>query len=161
MSDPFRILITGSRDWTDYPAIYRALIKACDENGLNYEPDEYGNTMPDPSKITVVEGGCPTGADFIADQWCVGNMFVPEVHKADWDRFGKSAGFIRNKHMVSLGADLCLAFILRCTRCSTKAEGRGPHEPHSGVLMTHGSHGATHTALLAEEAGIPTVRYER
>jgi hypothetical protein len=49
--------------------------------------------------------------------------------------------------MVDDGAHLCLAFIDPCTdaRCRKK-------EPH-------GSHGATETARMAEEAGIPARRF--
>lgn len=108
-----RILVTGSRDWADRNAVYRALNQVCDDFGLNYPPDEYGNTMPDPSRITVVHGHCPTGADQIADDWCIGAFFEAERHPADWDRHGKAAGPIRNQEMVDLGADLVLAFPAR------------------------------------------------
>lgn len=128
-----RILVTGSRDWGDRLAVYRALNRVCDEHNLNYPPDEHGNTMPDSSKFTLVHGDCPTGADHWADQWALGNFFVPETHPADWEKYGKGAGFRRNAEMVNLGADICLAFI--------KDESRG----------------ATHTAGLARVAGIPTV----
>jgi hypothetical protein len=49
--------------------------------------------------------------------------------------------------MVSLGADLCLAFIGDCTspRCDIEGE--------------HPSHGATGCASLAEAAGIPVRRF--
>lgn len=57
-----------------------------------------------------------------------------ECHWPDWDRYGrKRAGFIRNQHMVDLGADLCLAF----TRDNSR--------------------GTAHCALAAEAAGIPTI----
>lgn len=130
-----RILVTGSRDWTDRFAVYRALNAVCDEFALNYPPDEYGNTMPDPERITVVHGACPIGADLWADEWCIGSNFLAERHPADWQRYGKRAGFVRNAEMVNLGADLCLAFIRNHSR------------------------GATMTADLAEKAGIPTRRY--
>ena len=130
-----RILVTGSRDWEDRLAVYRVLNQTCEEFGLNYKPDEYGNTMPDPSKVTIVHGACPTGADLWADEWCIGNFFEAERHPAEWDKFGKRAGFRRNAEMVSLGADVCLAFI------------------------KNSSKGATMTADLAEKAGIPVTRY--
>lgn len=130
-----RVLVTGSRDWGDWREVYRALSKVCEEHDLNLIPDEHGNTMPDPRKITVVHGNCPTGADMWADQWCISNFFTAERHPADWQEYGKRAGFVRNAEMVKSGIDLCLAFI--------KGESKG----------------ASMTARLAEEAGIPTVRY--
>lgn len=132
-----RVLITGSRDWQDRDVIYRALNGICEEFQLNYPPDEHGNTLPDPAKLTVVHGDCPTGADRIADDWCVGNaLLVPERHPAKWRTLGRSAGPIRNAHMVSLGADLCLAF------------------------NRNNSRGTSGTIHLAEEAGIPVRVWE-
>lgn len=143
-----RILVTGSRDWDDRLAIYRALNAICEEFGLNYPPDEYGNTMPDPSRFTLVHGHCPTGADHWADEWCIGNNFLAERHAADWSR-GRRAGPERNGVMVTTldADDLCVAFIGNCT------------SPRCNLPGDHPSHGATGCASLAEKAGIPTRRY--
>jgi hypothetical protein len=112
-----RVVVTGSRTWTDTTTIRAALVAV-------WDPD-----------TVLVSGGCPRGADALCeDCWRAWGGTV-ERHRADWRRFGRGAGFLRNRHLIGLGADLCLAFIHRDSR------------------------GASHTAALAEKAGIPTRRY--
>lgn len=86
-----RILITGSRSWTDRITIHGAL-------------DTWGG-----DGTTVVTGACPKGADRLAEEEARALGYEVERHPADWSR-GKSGGFRRNEQMVRLGADVCLAF---------------------------------------------------
>ncbi|TDD97595.1 SLOG family protein [Actinomadura rubrisoli] len=134
-----RILVTGSRAWQDVDAIVDALDEAY-----------FGSQCQEP--VTVVHGGCPDGADIMAAAWIrrtrdAGWAITEERHPADWQKHGKAAGFRRNAEMVDAGADLCLAFINPCSK-------RGCPDP-----QPHGSHGASHTADLAEKAGIPVRRF--
>ena len=120
-----RILVTGSRDWTNETAVWNALDNA-----------DWEAWQETPGDITLVHGACPSGADAIADHWAKVHCVFTERHPAEWQKYGKRAGFRRNAEMVELGADLCLAFI------------------------RDGSRGATHTADLAEKAGIPVRRFK-
>lgn len=96
-----RILVTGSRQWTDRTRLEAVLWN----EAFNFV--HLG-------KVTFVHGACPSGADAMAHDWLVrhGQSVFEEAWPADWKRHGKAAGFIRNKEMVDLGADLCIAFIV-------------------------------------------------
>lgn len=110
-----RILITGSRDWTDKVAVANAIREAWLTFGRPYG--------------TIVVHGGATGADYIADVYAKRLGFITEPHKAEWDKHGKAAGPIRNKEMVDAGADVCLAFIKNnskgATGCAALAEKAG------------------------------------
>lgn len=129
MTQPYRVLVTGSRDWDDERAVFQAITAVRQQIGDR--------------PITVIHGDCPTGADAAAAYLCKrqgpGFNLTEEAHPARWcDATGKldrSAGFRRNADMVALGADICLAFI------------------------KDGSRGASHTARLAEQAGITVRRW--
>lgn len=111
-----RILVTGSRDWSDADTMFRALLRQ-------------------PGDAQLVHGGCK-GADLMADRlWKIlGRIELngrpyPEVHEAKWSEFGAAAGPIRNQRMVDLGADVCLAFPMPWSRgtwdCVRRARAAG------------------------------------
>lgn len=123
-----RVLITGSRTWDNAAFIHAELDHVAAE------------ARRQQAALVVVHGGA-RGADAIAGNWVrerrtQGWPVTAEVHPADWDRHGKSAGHRRNELMVSLGADVCLAFI------------------------RDDSPGATGCARAAHAAGIRTVRVQ-
>ena len=94
---PYRILVTGSRDWEDENRIAGALLLVASRVAAT-------------RSITIVHGDCLTGADAIAHRVALHYEWCPEPHPADWPQHGKAAGPIRNAEMVALGADVCLAF---------------------------------------------------
>lgn len=110
-----RILVTGSRDWTDRAAIAEALRPWIEQAELDGQDAlAVGRSLP-PAPV-LVHGGCPTGADALADGLFASWGLPREVHPADWSTHGKPAGPIRNAEMVALGATVVLAFPLGASR---------------------------------------------
>lgn len=93
----YRVLITGSRTWTDEETINNALRAVWEEQGR-------------PADMVLLSGNCPTGADAICERIWEKNGLTVERYPADWETHGKAAGFIRNKIMVDSNPDICLAF---------------------------------------------------
>lgn len=56
----------------------------------------------------VIHGGAP-GADSVAGQWARANRVKETPVKADWQKFGRAAGPIRNAEMLKLKPDLVIA----------------------------------------------------
>lgn len=89
-----RILVCGSRDWTDKEFIYKRL-------------DGFLQLF---KEVTILEGAC-RGADSIAGEWARERGVPLEEYPAEWDKFGPSAGPLRNKRMLEEGRpSLVLAF---------------------------------------------------
>lgn len=105
----------GSRDWTDENAIGDRLSRLGHEVGWH---------------CTIVHGAA-RGADRIAAEIALSLGFRVEDHPADWPRYGRRAGFLRNVQMLSTGIGLVLAF------------------------QRGGSRGTQHTIDEARKRGIP------
>ncbi|MFF9309957.1 SLOG family protein [Streptomyces sp. NPDC014748] len=106
---PYRVLVTGSRDWLTPDTVWAAL-NDCLNTALHAD-----------RRLIVMHGDCPRGADAHAALWAgVASQFTDQVsvepHPADWQQHGKAAGYRRNAEMVQLGADQCLAFIRNQSR---------------------------------------------
>lgn len=127
-----QILVSGSRDWTSIGLIASKIREIVQ-----------GSVITD---LRLLHGGCPTGADALADHYWR-RAFGPDtitVIKADWN-LGKSAGLQRNKRMVEMEPDVVLAFMCPCRK----------HGCHERGL--HGSHGTEHTVKLARLREIPCI----
>ncbi len=61
--------------------------------------------------LVLIHGGCPTGVDRFADDWAMANFVAFREFPADWNRWGRAAGPIRNQEMVDVGRPhLVIAF---------------------------------------------------
>lgn len=100
--NPIRILVTGSRDFTDHQQVAVALDAAAALAGVPLTGD-----IP----VTLVHGAA-RGLDTLAGHYARHLGWQVQEHPADWDAFGKSAGHRRNAEMVAAGADLVIGFPL-------------------------------------------------
>ena len=92
-----RILVTGGREYKNRKFLFGIL-----------------NLLHKKYSISVVVHGGARGADSLADEWALENDIereVFEVTKAEWDKYGKPAGIMRNIKMLDISQpDLVVAF---------------------------------------------------
>lgn len=132
-----RVLVTGSREWTDVATLERVLTEIAARWG----------------QFVLIQGDNPNGADALAKAWAIRNGFPHEDVPADWERecdeacahrprsrggepYCPRGGHLRNQEMVDRGADLCVAFPLP------------------------GSRGTPDCVRRARDADIPVVEFE-
>ena len=85
-----QLIIAGSRTFTDYQMLCQVL-------------------APDRPRIAQVITGGARGADQLGYRWAWKHAIKHQLFRADWERFGKSAGVRRNHQMAQAG-DILLAF---------------------------------------------------
>lgn len=118
-----KILICGSRGFHDWQLL-DATMQACFLN----MPAAVGNTE-------IITGGA-AGADRMGDTWARQHSLISKIFPAQWDKYGKSAGYRRNAEMLHYlqegdGNKLVIAF-------------------WDGV-----SHGTKHMIDITQKANIP------
>ena len=87
-----RVLVCGSREWEDYYLIFNELAN------LHYQ----GYTE-------LIEGGC-RGADAHAKKAAKALGMSVITVEAEWEKYGKSAGYKRNLEMINMKPNIVLAF---------------------------------------------------
>ena len=85
-----KLIIAGSRTLTDYQRLCQVL-------------------APDRHRITQVLTGGARGADQLGYRWAWKHQVKHQLFRADWERFGKSAGVRRNHQMAQAG-DMLVCF---------------------------------------------------
>ncbi len=86
-----RVLVCGDRNWTDREVIKRQLVKL-------------------PPHTVIIEGEAE-GADLLARSVAEEIGFTVEPYPANWARYGRGAGPVRNRQMLDEGQPhLVLAF---------------------------------------------------
>ena len=93
MSDVHRIIIAGSRDFLDYDLLKRTV-------------DECLSQAKKP--IEIVSGNA-RGADRLGEKYARDHGYMLKLFPAQWNTYGKSAGYKRNVKMAEY-ADVLIAF---------------------------------------------------
>ena len=90
-----KIIIAGGRDFTDKEGLLQTFHQI-----TNHTPNK---------DITVISG-CAKGADSVG-QWIANEYrLLIERYPADWDTYGKSAGYARNELMATKATHLLAAW---------------------------------------------------
>lgn len=89
-----KVAIVGSRTFNDYELLKAFIKLKSQENNIEID--------------TIVSGGAK-GADTLGEQYAEEHHLNKLIFKADWDKYGKRAGFIRNVDIIK-NCDVCFAF---------------------------------------------------
>lgn len=87
---PARVIVAGSRSFVDGDFLSSKLDKLLGRLGAE----------------TVIVSGGARGADALGERYAATRGLVMMREPADWDRYGRAAGMIRNQHMSFLASHL-------------------------------------------------------
>jgi len=83
------ILVCGGRDYHDRNLLFKVLDKL---------------------KPTTIIHGAARGADTLANDWAISRKVNVIEYPANWNKYGKSAGPVRNRQMLNTNPDIIVAF---------------------------------------------------
>lgn len=89
--DEIKIIIAGSRTYSDYETLKYVIDNILQSNIYNKGFEN--------SNIEIICGKAK-GADTLGEQYAKENGMNIKYFPADWNNYGKSAGYIRNKQMA-------------------------------------------------------------
>lgn len=88
-----RLLVCGGRDYAD-------------KKHLNEVLDMFHERF----KVGELIHGAAKGADMMAGAWAKSKGIQVTPVKAEWEKYGKSAGYKRNVVMAAMNPDVCIKF---------------------------------------------------
>ena len=90
-----RIVVAGSRNYENYTEAKRYI-------------EYYVKDIKKENTLVFVSGGC-RGADMLGERYAKENGYKTERFPADWEKYGKAAGPMRNREMAE-AADYVICF---------------------------------------------------
>ncbi len=91
----FKLIVAGGRDFNDYQLLGQSLDKLVSE-------------LPEEAQVSIVSG-MARGADALGVRFAIKHNVILHRFPADWDKYGKAAGYRRNADMGAI-ADGLIAF---------------------------------------------------
>ena len=104
MKNEFNVIIAGSREFNDY----ELLKESCDFYLYN--------KLNDPNINVVIISGAARGADHLGEEYARERGLLIKKVPANWDKYGKSAGYIRNTRMAAM-ANAAIVFLVSDKEC--------------------------------------------
>lgn len=93
-----KVIVAGGRDFDDKRMLYNVLDRM-------FIPQDF--VLPEHTLEIVC--GCAEGADYLGEHWAITNWAPVKYFPADWERYGKGAGMVRNREMAEY-SDALVAF---------------------------------------------------
>lgn len=87
-----RVIVAGSREITDYDIVRKAI----EDSGF---------------KPSLIVSGGARGVDRLGERYAAEHGIPVKKFPADWEKFGKAAGHIRNKQMAEHGDALVAVWL--------------------------------------------------
>lgn len=88
-----RVIVCGGRSYDDRATLFAALDRFHAAHGIT----------------CIIQGGA-SGADRLAYEWAASRMIAVENIPADWKKYGRAAGPIRNRAMLASYPNAVIAF---------------------------------------------------
>lgn len=96
MLPQFKVIVAGGRNFNDYDYL---------ESKLNY----YLSKKRNEGYNIIIISGTANGADSLGERYANNKGYDIKRYPAQWDKYGKSAGYKRNVEMANV-ADACIVF---------------------------------------------------
>lgn len=120
-----RIIIAGSRTFNNYNYMKRKLSSYIGLLMKTYQNAEF----------EIISGGAK-GADNLGEKYAEENKIKLTIMPADWEQYGKSAGFIRNKAMAEYAVKADKAYLIAFWNGSSKGTANMINEAHRLNIAT-------------------------
>ena len=91
-----KVIIAGTRDFDNYELLKQKMDKILAGKVRNNEE-------------IIIISGTARGADKLGEKYAREKRYKIERYPANWDKYGKRAGYIRNEQMAKV-ADACVCF---------------------------------------------------